>query len=256
MFKLMKKLLLVGVVAGGTVYAVKHTRVGGHVRHEAQEMVAWAESQVPVEKKIDKLRKDVSFLNRDIDKAAGRLAKEIVEVRLLAQDVTEQRAALGKDRAALLARGKTIEDGLKVGATDKAPPAADAKSRLATDVSRFKTREQQVVGLEKTLETRERIKTSLEGQLQTLKGQKAALEAAIGDAEAKYKELQLAQMESKFQTDDTRLSQIKAALRDLNKELDIKAEELKLQPVVHEEGKAASDSQTVGEILSPLGTEK
>lgn len=253
MFKLLKKLILVGAVAGVTVVAVKNTRVGGHVRHEAEQAMAWAESQVPVEKKIAKLRKDVSFLNKDISKTADSLAKEIVDCRLLTEKVGEERLALGKEKAALLARGKAIEDGLKVGATDKAPPAADAKDRLKTDVTRFKTREQQVAGLEKALETRERIKTTLEGQLRTLQTQKAALEAAIGTAEAKYKELQLAQMESRFQTDDTRLARIKEDLRNLNRLLDIEAEKLKLEPTVHEEGKPAGDSQSVSDILSPLG---
>ncbi len=256
MFKLLKKLLLVGVVAGGTVYAVKNTRVGGHVRHEAQEMVAWAESQVPVEKKIAKLRKDVSFLNKDIDRAAGSLAKEIVEVRLLAQDVAEQRAALGKDKVALLARGKALEDGLKVGATDKAPPAPGAMDRLKLDVTRFKDGERRVSTNERMLDLKEKNKAALEGQLTTLKTKKLELETAISLAETKYKELQLAQMESRFQSDDTRLSKIKADLRELNKELDIKAEELKLAPAVHEEVKPAGEHQTVGEILSPLDSDK
>ena len=254
MFKFLKKLMLVGIVAGGTVYAVKHTRVGGHVRHEAEEVVAWAESQVPVEKKITKLRKDVAFLNKDIDKATGALAREIVEVRLLAQDVTEQRAGLDKQRGTLLARGKTIEEALKVGLTDKPAPAADAKDRLKLDVTRFKDAERQVAAREKMLELKERNKANLEGQLTTLKTKKLEMETAISSAETKYKELQLAQMENKFQADDTRLSQIKADLRELNKLLDIKAEEMKLAPRAIEEGTPApaADAQSVEDILAPL----
>lgn len=254
MFKFLKKVMLVGLVAGGTIYAVKHTRVGGHVRHEVSEAVAWAESQVPFEKKIEKLRKDVSFLDKDINKVASSLAKEIVETRLLADEVATQRAGLDKQRATLLARGKAIEEALKVGATDKAPPAPGAKDQLRAEVANFKTREQQLATSEKALELREKNKVTLEGQLATLKMKKLELQTAINQAETKFKELQLAQMESKYQSDDTRLARIKADLRELNKQLDIKAVELQLQPRVQEETPAAppADTQSVSDILAPL----
>ena len=254
MFKLLKKLLLVGVVAGATVVAVKNTKIGGHVRHEADGLVAWADSQVPVEKKISKLRKDVTFLAKDIDKTASALAREVVEVRLLAQETTEQRAGLEKQKAALLARGKDLEAAQNVAATDRPAPAPGAKDRLRLEVTRFKDQERQVAAAEKMLELKERNKATLQGQLDQLKTKKLELETAIGQAEAKYKELQLAQMESRFQTDDTRLARIKADLRELNKLLDIRAEELKLQPTVQEDGKPAGDAdeQTVGDILKPL----
>jgi len=255
MFKFLKKALLVGIVAGGTVYAVKHTKVGGHVRHEAEEVVAWAESQVPVEKKIAKLRKDVAYLNKDIDKTAGLLAKEIVETRMLAGDLSEQRAALEVKKAAVLARGKSLDESFKVGAGDDKPvPAPGAKDRLRAEVAWVKDQQAQVSMKERSLDLKEKNKATLEGQLSTLKTKKLELETAISAAETKYKELQLAQMENKFQSDDTRLSKIKADLRELNKLLDIKAEELKLAPTVREEGTPTqpADSQSVEDILAPL----
>jgi chromosome segregation ATPase len=253
MFKLMKKLLLVGIVAGATVVAVKSTKVGGHVRHEAEGLVAWAESQVPVQKKIDKLRRDVRFLDKDIDRAASALAKEIVETRMLGQDVAAEQAALEKTRAGLLARGAELKDARKVGATDKPAPAADAKDRLKLDVARFEDAKRRLTANEKMLDLKERNKAILEGQLASLKTKKLELETAISQAETKFKELQLAQMESKFQTDDTRLARIKADLRELNKLLDIKAEELKLQPAVHEDAPKASTDESVDDILAPVG---
>lgn len=254
MFKFFKKMMLVGLIAGGTIYAVKHTKMGGHVRHEVSEAVAWAESKIPFEKKIEKLRRDVSFLDKDINKVASNLAKEIVETRLLTDEVTTQRASLDKQRATLLARGKSIEESLKVGTTDKAPPAPGAKDQLRAEVASFKTREQQLATSEKALELKEKNKSTLENQLTTLKTKKLELQTAINQAETKFKELQLAQMESKYQSDDTRLARIKADLKELNKQLDIKAVELQLQPRVIEEAPIAppADNQSVADILAPL----
>lgn len=254
MFKLLKKLMLVGVVAGATVAVVKNTKIGGHVRHEAAEVVAWADSQVPVEKKIERLRKDVQFLDKDIKKAASALASEIVAVRMLKTDVDEQRVALGRQKADLMARGAELKDAQAVAVTDKPAPAADAKERLKLAVTRHKDQERQLAANEKMLELRERNKATLETQFETLKTKKLEMEAAISQAETKFKELQLAQTESKFQSDDTRLAKIKADLRELNKQLDVKAEELKLQPRVHEAGSPAAEAveQTVEEILAPI----
>ena len=252
MFKFLKKLMLVGVVAGATVYAVKNTKVGGHVRHEAASLSDWAESQVPVDKKIAKLRKDVGFLSRDIEKTAGLLAKEIVETRMLGDEVAVQRAGLERQRTTVLAHGKAIEESLKVGLTDKPVRPAVSKDQLRAEVAAVKDQERQVATKDKMLELKERNKATLEAQLGTLKTKKLELETAISQCETKFKELQLVQMESKFQSDDTRLSRIKADLRELNKVLDIEAEKLKLAPTVHEEAKPA-DGQSVQDILSGLG---
>jgi chromosome segregation ATPase len=237
------------------VAVVKNTKIGGHVRHEADGLVAWADSKIPVEKKIEKLRNDVQFLDKDIKKAATALASEIVAVRILSQDVNEQRAALDKQRKDLLARGAELKDAQNVTVKDKPAPAADAKDRLKLAVTRFKDQERQLAANEKMLELKERNKATLETQFDTLKTKKLEMEAAISSAEAKYQELKLAQTESKYQADDTRLAKIKADLRALNTLLDVKAEELKLQPRVHEEGTGTVSEaveQTVDEILAPV----
>ena len=58
--------------------------------------------------------------------------------------------------------------------------------------------------------SREKVKDGLEKQLEALKSQKSELTAAIDALEAEVTMVKLQQMESKYQTDNSRLAKIKA----------------------------------------------
>lgn len=257
--KMLKKLFWIGVIAGVamvSVKAVKNTNISSAVRQEVAELRDWADSKVPVEKKIASLRKEVKFMDKDIEKAASELAREIVEVRELNREVLALRASVERQTKDVFARGEVIRDASEKVSSSKenglTTSVNEAKELLKADVARLKDRQRSLESLEKTLATRERIKLSLENQLDTLKKKKLEVSASIDAAEAKFKDLQLQQMESKYQKDDTRLSKIKDSLRDLNKMLDIKAEELKLAPTVYEGSSLPASQQTIDDILAPV----
>ena len=108
----------------------------------------------------------------------------------------------------------------------------------------------------KQLYCRRPRRETLEKQLDTLKNQKKELAGAIDALEAEVNLLKLQQMESKYQCDNTRLSSIKESIRDMRKRIDIKREQLKLAPIVHEEKPTtATANRSVDEILAGLGNE-
>ena len=86
-----------------------------------------------------------------------------------------------------------------------------------------------------------------------MRNQKRELGAQIDAVEAEYKALQLQQIESKYQTDDTKLARIKESLRTMRTKLDVEKEKLKLTPKVHEAPASTTGAeQSVDEILAPL----
>ena len=60
-----------------------------------------------------------------------------------------------------------------------------------------------------------------------MKVQKAELTAAVDAMEAELAVLKLQQMESKYQTDDSRMAKIKEDLRKLKTKVDVEREKLK-----------------------------
>ena len=84
---------------------------------------------------------------------------------------------------------------------------------------------------------------------------KQDLAVSIDKLEAEYKTLQLQQIESKYQVDDTRLAQIKQTIRELQKDVDVKRQKLKMAPSIAEDG-APVTALSVDDILAPLDGSK
>jgi len=136
-------------------------------------------------------------------------------------------------------------------------PVGEAKDLLQADVNRHLAKKTTLESQEKALAARERNKEYLEKQLDVLKRQKDDLAAQIDTFEAEYKALQLQQMESKFQTDNTRLAGIKESLRSLKKKVEIERERLNMEPTVNVDSAAGSaNGKTVDEIMAPVEGKK
>ena len=94
----------------------------------------------------------------------------------------------------------------------------------------WKSRKTHLDALEQSLAHHGRIKATLEQQFDEMRRQKEQLKAEIDAVEAEYKALQLQQIESKYQTDDTRLARIKENLRSMRHKLDVAEGEAQADP--------------------------
>ncbi|MGL4423949.1 MAG: hypothetical protein ACRCZF_25065, partial [Gemmataceae bacterium] len=260
---MIKKILLVAVVGAAVVWGLKSTKLGGIVRQEVESAKTWAEDQVPVEKEISRIRKEIKALDRDITKVGSELAKEIVDVRMLKESTDELREVVEKDTALVKARGEQISasvEKVKYGNVTMTP--SDAKDRLKNDVSQLMSKRSNLDTNEKALVIRERVKENLEKQLDAMKRQKVELAVQVDALEAEFKSLQLQQIESKYQSDSTRMASIKESLRSLKRKVEIKREEMKLAPMVQEDNSgfsglgSSTNSQSVEDILAPLDGKK
>jgi len=255
---MLKKLLIGGLVAVIAFVALRNTKLFHYAKQELSDAREWVEDQVPVEKKIEQMRKDVANLDRDVEAVKDALAREIVEVRELTTDVAKLRADVEAEHKKLVKRGEEIRQASEFVAYGRTKvPVAEAKDLLKRDVTSHLKRKQQLESLEKTLAYRERIKETLEKQLDSMLKQKQELKAEIDAVEAEYKALQLQQMESKYQHDDTRLARVKESLNNLRKKLDIEREKLQLAPRVYDEpASEPATAQSIDDILAPLVREK
>lgn len=254
---MIKKLVIVAVCGGLAFAALRGTKLYSYARQGVDDASEWAAEKIPPEKEIKRLRGEVKQLDSDVLKVAGHLAHENVEVRELRQTVTDMQTKQAQQRDMLRGRGVAIKEATEnVAFGGRTMPVAQAKMELEESVHRFTANQKTLASLELTLASRERTRDTLEKQLDTLKGQKKELAGAIDALEAEVNLLKLQQMESKYQCDDTRLSEIKSSIRDLRKRIDVKREQLKLAPAVHEEKPvAAASNRSVDEILAGLGVE-
>lgn len=249
---MVKKLLLVAVVGAIAFSFLKGTKIFNYAKSEVASVGEWVESQIPTEKKIQQLRKEVKQLDKDIDKAQTALVAEIVDVERLAKDVTAMKGDVVAEEKKVLALGEKLKDAttkISYGRFTVSPD--EAKNLLASDVKRVTARKNTLTSMEQTLNARERIKDALQKQVEGLRRSKLDLVVAIDKLEAEYKVLQYQQIESKYQVDDSRLSSVKQSLRDLQRDVDIQRTKLKMAPTIMDDGAPAS-GLSVEEILSPL----
>ena len=247
-----KKLLVVGVIAAVAFAGIRATK------HGRELINVWkAETAPTTEEKLADLRKEVAKLDKDVEKVKTELAKEIVAVRTLSTDVTEQRASLDAGNQKLMARGEEIKDSgerVKSGSTFISVP--EARERLKKDVAIHVQKKNTLEAKEKTLVQREAIRDTLQKQLEALVRAKQEMLAEIDSVEAEYKNLQLQQIEAKYQFDDSRLAKIKEQLRTIRNDVDIEKEKVRINeevnPKLEAKSVATDAGQTVDQILAPL----
>jgi chromosome segregation ATPase len=259
---MLKKMVLLAVVGFVAVTALAGTKIGSYIRSEISEARKAAEDNIPPEKEVARLRSELKMLDKDMMAVVNQLAKERVEVNQLQDKVTEVAGkqegakALLKDRAAAIknAEANAKKDSpLTVTFGTRKLSVDAAKEELSEGVKRFEANQRTLATLEQTLAVRTRVRDTLEKQLETLKNQKTELATAIDGLEAEINAVKLQQMESKYQTDDTRLAKIKDDMRKLKTRLDVEREKLKLMPAALEPTTPpASSNKSVDEIIAPL----
>ena len=128
-----------------------------------------------------------------------------------------------------------------------------AKAELEDGVRRYTANQKSLSAMEAAVASRDKVKETLEKQLETLKNQKGELAAAVDALEAELTALKLQQMESKYQTDDTRLGKIKEDIRALKTKIDDRAREAEAAAgrCLDTPSKATS-SKSVDDIMAPL----
>jgi hypothetical protein len=260
---MIKKLLLVGVIGVAAFATLRGTKFFGLAKEEIKSATTWLDEQIPVEKEINRLRKEIAGLDKDRSKVADLLAKETVEVRFVREKTDELRASLSTEKDLLQAKATELRDIAGENPTSKVlyrgakVSVAEAKGMLAADVARYGIKEGNLKNMEKALAMRERNKENLEKQFDVLKRQKEDLAIQVDRLEAEYNTLKLEQMESKYQTDSTRLAGIKESIRDIERRIAVQRERLNLEPRVQEVGTAGPTSDlTVDEIMAPLNGQK
>jgi hypothetical protein len=255
---MVKKLLLVAVLGALAFGALKGTKFFGYAKNEIEAARAWAEDQIPVEKEIARLRKEIASLDKDANKVNSELAREIVDLRILKENTDELRVAVKRDEDKVQAMAKLIPDGKDnertVSIGRETLTIGEAKGRLKLEVNSLMTKKASLDASEKSIAVRERNKDTLERTRTSMTHQKNELKVQVDTLESEFKALQLQQVESKYQADATRLSGIKQSLADLKRKLAIQQEELKLRPTIREE--STTSTQSVDEILAPLGNGK
>ncbi len=229
----MKKLILgaIGVaVLSGFIF-------GGNMIPYAQtayEKAATAvESKVPVSFQIDAAKKQLERIGPEINHMNQEIAKEIVDIKKLANSIKRQQAALEKSEGDMISLRSHLDSGDKfyVAANSRAYSTDDVKRDLRQRLTSHKTG---VATLEKDQKVIELRKKSLDAaieRVQQAEVQKTELSLQIEHLTAQHRMNEVVKTASKLdQLDDSQLSRTRSMVEDISARLDAEQEMMSMMP--------------------------
>jgi peptidoglycan hydrolase CwlO-like protein len=188
-----------------------------------------ANSQVPVEVEIERLRHEINQLSPDMKKVISEIAEETVAVKNLRKDVDQHEATLASHKADLLTVSKQIETGTyPILYKDRSYNEVQARDKVSREFDLYKRSAGDLKFKKELLEAKETSLEKAKENLRAMKGQKRELEVQLAKLESQAKALKVAQTNSKFQFDDSRMAEIKKSLQELDDRLAIENEKLRL----------------------------
>lgn len=255
-----KKLILMAVVGGVAVAALKNTRVGSYVRSEIKSIRDTVEDEIPPEREVARLRAEVKNLDQDRYKVVKQLARlqsdqaaatdRVAELEKKKSETAEVMNARAAAVRAAEAKAKAGEVNVNVVLGDATVSLDTGKARLKESVRLYTDLDKQLGHTRTKLDSQARIIDQLTRQLAAFERLKGELDAAIDGLEEEVHALAAAQLESRYQTDNTRAAQIKEALAAAKKRLDIRRRELAL--LQNPDGRPAAAAESVDEIMAPV----
>jgi chromosome segregation ATPase len=250
--KLKKLFLIGGIAALGLALVGGFGVVKKQMAYAKQSVQAWMDENTDPEQEIKRLKGEVAKLDGEENAIKNDLAKEIAAGEKLAKATKDMRASVDTERTDVLAFGAKIKE-----ATDKVTVGKismnvdDAKRKLASDAKNVTKREKMVADMEVALKVREEAKGVLYAQLSEIQDLRRTLSNELESIETEYKSLKLQGMKSKYQRDDSKLSEVREGIEKLREKL---AEKRALNDLNN--GKTVkTEAETLGsvdDILAPL----
>ena len=218
-----KKFLVTAVAIGAGVFLLRSTHLGGYARTAWSKARTTVQGQIPLEFQLESIRNEVAQLVPDMKRSISHVATETVAIDSLRDEVVAIRGNLENQKELV----RTMSEELRQGKTEqvvfnnrKYSPER-FQEKLSRELLSARQCSENLKAKEQLLEAKERGLDTLKQQLTSMRTQKSTLEVQIAQLEAELKNLRLAETKSEYQLDDSRLSNIKAALADVRNQMKV-----------------------------------
>ncbi|MDP6447455.1 MAG: hypothetical protein QF805_26905 [Pirellulaceae bacterium] len=219
---MVKKVL---VVAGGVALLLGllfGRNVCSYVSTAADRMHQTVRDNVPIDFEIDRAKKMIQSLDKDIMQNRIVIAREEVKVAKLEKQITGAKDQLAKRRTDILRLTDDLESGTESFVySGEVFTAKQVKSDLANRFEQFQVQEKTLTDLNRILSARKSGLQAAQDKFAKMKATKAQLKVEVEHLEARLKILALTQAESDVSLDDGRLSQTKELVSDIKTRLEV-----------------------------------
>jgi hypothetical protein len=207
--------------ATGLIVAGSFLGFGSHMKHAWKDAVQSAKRNIPPQFEIDRLRGEINGLDQDLVRNFDTLAAETVAVKRLQGEIDGMQTRLDKQKEIVLQMRRDLSTGAKKVVYDRVEYSADeVKDNLVRAYDSYLAGEKAVGAKRVELKARQDGLTAGRTKIDEMRFAKEKLLADLAKIEAEYKRVQVAEARSDFQVDDSRLSRIKASMKELTDRVD------------------------------------
>lgn len=194
-----------------------------YVRTAGQSVRNAVKSEVPPEFEIKRIKELVDNLIPDIRRCMHVIAEQQVDIENLRDDLDRRQAELAKQEELLLGMTDDLESGQSTFKyASHVYTAEEVRLDLASRFAKFKVSREAADRDRQILKARETALTANQKKLEGMLDSKQTLEVEIAQLEARVKSIQAAESVSELSFDDSQLAQAKQAIRDLNRQMDVR----------------------------------
>jgi chromosome segregation ATPase len=187
-------------------------------------------NQIPTRFEIDRVRHELRQLDTDIGTIIRPIAEYKADVVRLQKEIARSRTALEEQKPSLLTMAKDLAGNPTVVLYGGAEYAADrVREKLERDFEGYQRMEKNLASQQKLLQAKERSMQAAQEQLAKVIAKKKEFELRLAQLEAEEETLQIARLGSKLEFDNSRATQIEAALADIEQRHNVQRAEIELK---------------------------
>jgi chromosome segregation ATPase len=226
----MKKLVVIVLMVGAGFYFMRRSAMCSYASTLWSQVRTETKNVVPTRFEISRARHEIANLDDDIGGMIRPIAEYKATIASLKKEIGHSETALGEHKAVLLSMTKDLEGRPTVLVYAGEEYSADrVRAKLAKDFKSFRRLEANLQSRRKLLEAKEKSLKATQEQLAKVIAKKREYEVRLAQLEADEETLRIARIGSKIQIDDSRTTQIEAALSDIEHRHDVETAEVELK---------------------------
>jgi chromosome segregation ATPase len=226
----MKKLLVTVVVIGACLYFVKKSSMCSYAGTLWSHVKTETKNAVPTRFELDRVRHEIANLDDDMGAMIRPIAEYKAAIVRLKKDIARAEKCLDGQKSVLLTMTKDLEGNPTVLVYAGEEYAAErVRAKLNKDFASYQRLEAKLKSQRKLLEAKETSLQATQEQLAKVIAKKREYEVRVAQLEADEETLKIALIGSKLQIDDSRTTQIEAALRDIENHQEAQRAEVEMR---------------------------
>jgi predicted nucleic acid-binding Zn-ribbon protein len=196
---------------------------GSYVKTAGESVRKAVKNEVPPEFEVQRIKEIVDQLAPEIRQCMHVIAEQQVDVEHLNTQIADRERNLADQEKILLSMTNDVESGRNdIRYASHTYTNEEVQRDLAIRFEKFKVAREALERDRKILKARDKALQANHKKLDEMISQKQELEVKVAELESRLQSIRAASTVSELAFDDSKLSQAKQAIRDLNKSLDVR----------------------------------